>query len=88
MSTRGLNGPKLAPITDGGLTAAPVPPRIEPPKWLGCMRRASVGYVRKISRTRPATTCWTTCSTRPLKVVAGGKIEEIAEPLQGRHNSP
>jgi len=43
MSTRGMNRLKLAPITDGGLTAAPVPQRIEPPKWLGCMLRASVG---------------------------------------------
>ena len=73
MSTRGLNRSKPAPTTDGGLTAAPVPPRIEPPKWLGCMLRAGVGNVRKISGRRPATTCWMTSFRRPLKVVAGGQ---------------
>ena len=73
MSAPGLNRPKSAPITDSGLTAAPIPPRIEPPKWLGCMLRTRLGKVRKFSGWRPATTCWMTSSRRPLKVVAEGQ---------------
>lgn len=61
-------------------------PQIAPPQGFGWMPRTCVRGARNASGRCPVTICWISFCRRPLKVVAGENIAEIAEPLRGRHN--